>query len=320
MRERLILELALFTEPRMSSSSDPQKKETKGLWTVVIILAFMFFLLLVFSASLYVGLASVENNKPQIGVIEINGPIESADQTIRDLMDFNEREEIRGILIRLESPGGSVGASQEIYEAVKALSKPAVFSMGNVAASGAYYIACAGPEIYANASTLTGSIGVISQILSFADVLEFLKLKVATIKTGPYKDSGSPYRAFSPEDEAYFTQIGLDIYSQFVDVVSTARQIPRAQALSLADGRVFTGKQAKDAQLIDQLGGFYAALQGLKQKLAINEPVQLVYPDSGESKILQQILSQGAASIRQELQNIQAPSQHFQYLYIGSKP
>ncbi|MFA5625532.1 MAG: signal peptide peptidase SppA [Bradymonadales bacterium] len=296
-----------------------QKKENRGLWTVVIVLAFMFFILLIFSTSLYVGLVSTSNDAPKVGVVEISGPIESSDKIVRNLMQFSDREDIQGVLIRLESPGGSVGASQEIYEAVKALNKPAIISMGNVAASGAYYIACAGPRIYANSSTLTGSIGVISQIMNVTEILDFLKLKVATIKTGPYKDSGSPLRPFTPDDEAYFSQLGLDIYAQFVDAVAEARDIPREEVLKLADGRVFTGAQAKKHKLVDELGGFYSAIQDLKKRAGIDGEVQLVYPSSTESVILEQLLRQGAAQIREEINSIQTPKHAFQYLYSGPK-
>ena len=292
------------------------QNDTKALWAVISVLAFLFIVFLVFALALYSTVSSESSLGEKIGVVEISDTIVKSDTVVKNLRKFDEDSSVKGIIIRIDSPGGSVAASQEILEAIRGVNKKSVISMGNMAASGGYYVACSGPKIYANPGTLTGSIGVISQVVQANEVLDFLKLKVHTIKTGTYKDSGSPYREFTEADRKLFTDLGNDIYQQFVDAIVEARKIPKEEVLKFADGRVLTGKQAKELGLVDELGGFNAAIDDLKKQLNIKGNVQLVYPSQNANAIVDMLLQEGASTLRQELKNAANPTESFQYLYV----
>ena len=255
----------------------------------------------------------------QIGVVEVKGTIAGADPVVDLIQSYTDDAQIEAILIRVDSPGGSVSASQEIVEAIRGIKKPVVISMGDMAASGAYYVSCAGPKIYASAGTLTGSIGVISQIIEYKDVMDFLKLKVHTIKTGELKDSGSPFREFNETDSKYFTELGLEVLDQFVSHVAEARHLDKAKVQQLATGQVWTGRQAKALGLIDEIGGMQAAIDALKKEAHIEGPHQLVYPKKGSDELLMSLLEQGASEVSEHVQSqaremINRP-ETFQYLY-----
>jgi protease-4 len=160
-------------------------------------------------------------------------------------------------VFRVESPGGGVAASQEIYEEVKKTrdaGRPVVVSMGSVAASGGYYVACGATRIVANPGTLTGSIGVIFQFMHFQQLMDKIGVDQTTIKTGKFKDSGSPFRKTTEEEKKYLSTVIGDVYEQFVDVVAEERGMDRKDVLKYADGRIFTGRQAEEYGFVDTLG------------------------------------------------------------------
>ncbi|MBR4985224.1 MAG: signal peptide peptidase SppA [Proteobacteria bacterium] len=302
-------------------SQESSRSDKVSIGLVIGILAFFFLIFLICMsavASLVSGDLVAENG---IGVVEIKGAIESADQTVRTIQDFSDDEQIQAILIRIDSPGGSVSASQEMVEAIKSIEKPVVISMGDMAASGGYYVACAGPKIFANPGTLTGSIGVISQVMEFKDLMEIIKVKVHTVKTGDLKDSGSPYREFNETDNAYFTALGLEILDQFVTHVSESRQIPKDKVTQLADGRVWTGREAKSLGLIDELGGMQAAIAELKTQAGLTGKHTLIYPKKDTDAILSSLLKDGVTGVADSVrttaqQTIQSP-ESFKFLYVG---
>ena len=302
-------------------SQESSRSDKVSIGLVIGILAFFFLIFLICMsavASLVSGDLVAENG---IGVVEIKGAIESADQTVRTIQDFSDDEQIQAILIRIDSPGGSVSASQEMVEAIKSIEKPVVISMGDMAASGGYYVACAGPKIFANPGTLTGSIGVISQVMEFKDLMEIIKVKVHTVKTGDLKDSGSPYREFNETDNAYFTALGLEILDQFVTHVSESRQIPTDKVTQLADGRVWTGREAKSLGLIDELGGMQAAIAELKTQAGLTGKHTLIYPKKDTDAILSSLLKDGVTGVADSVrttaqQTIQSP-ESFKFLYVG---
>ncbi|MBQ1926768.1 MAG: signal peptide peptidase SppA [Proteobacteria bacterium] len=288
---------------------------------VIGILAFFFLIFLICMsavAALATGDMVAENG---IGVVEIKGAIESADQTVRTIQDFSDDEQVKAILIRIDSPGGSVSASQEMVEAIRGIEKPVVISMGDMAASGGYYVACAGPKIFANPGTLTGSIGVISQVMEFKDLMEIIKVKVHTIKTGELKDAGSPYREFNENDSAYFTALGLEILDQFVTHVSDARKLPKNKITQLADGRVWSGREAQKLGLIDELGGMQAAIADLKTQAGMQGKHTLIYPKKDTDELLSAMLKNGVSGVTDSVrttaqQAIQSP-ESFKFLYVG---
>lgn len=200
----------------------------------------------------------------KVAVVELKETILSSDEIVRQFKKYRENRSIRAIVFRVESPGGGVAASQEIYEEVKKTrdgGKPVVVSMGSVAASGGYYVSCGASKIVANPGTLTGSIGVIIQYLQFKDLMNKLGIGETTVKTGKFKDSGSPFRKMTEEEKRYFSVITGDVYNQFVDVVVNERKLPRKQVLKYADGRVFTGKQALQYGFVDTLGTMEDAIK-----------------------------------------------------------
>ncbi len=216
---------------------------------------------------------------PGIGLIELSGEISDegtssplsgstsgAREIIEELNKARRDSSIKAVVIRINSPGGSASASQEMYEAVQELrqsGKPVICSMGDLAASGGYYVASGCDTIYANGSTLTGSIGVISQYLNYAGLFKKLGLEQATIKSGLFKDAGNPARPLTPQEKQLFQAMIMNVYNQFVNDVARGRKgkLTRAEILKLANGRVYTGEQAKANKLIDKLGGLNDAIR-----------------------------------------------------------
>jgi protease-4 len=193
----------------------------------------------------------------------LGGSTQGARDVIESLDEARLDPTVKAVVIRVNSPGGSASASQEMYQAVKRVGKPVVCSMGDLAASGGYYVAAACDTIYANGSTLTGSIGVISQFLNYQGLFKKLGLDEATIKSGRFKDAGNPARPLTPAERQLFQAMIMNVYEQFVSDVAQGRKkkLTLAQVRKLADGRVYTGKQAFDNKLIDKLGGLHEAVR-----------------------------------------------------------
>ena len=221
----------------------------------------------------------------RIGVIYIEGVISgsrsesgllgtgSGGQTVLEqLKRAQEDDSIKAVLLRINSPGGSAAASQEIgdeIEKVRQSGKVVVASMGDVAASGGYWIAAKADKIIANPATMTGSIGVIMESMNIESLYDKIGVTPQTIKSGPYKDIGSPNRALTMDEKTILQGMVDDIYQQFVDVVAKGRKMDRNQVLKLADGRIFTGRQAKKLGLVDALGNYYEAIELTKKEAKI---------------------------------------------------
>jgi protease-4 len=199
----------------------------------------------------------------RVAVVELVEPIIDSQEIVRQFKKYRENKSIRAIVFRVDSPGGGVSASQEIYEEVRKTrqaGKPVVVSMGAVAASGGYYVSCGATKIVANPGTLTGSIGVIFQFLHFGELMNKIGVDASTFKTGKYKDIGSPFRKTTEDEKRFFDQLLGDVYDQFVTVVVTERKLDRKVVLGYADGRVFTGRQARQYGLVDTLGTYEDAV------------------------------------------------------------
>jgi protease-4 len=200
----------------------------------------------------------------KIGLIEINDVIVNSENVVRQIKKFREDKSIKAILLRINSPGGGVAASQEIYEEVKYTrdhGKIVVVSMGSIAASGGYYISCGSNLIVANPGTLTGSIGVIAEFVSVKDLADKLGIDVTNITSGELKDSGNPFKKMSDKDKEYFQEVVDNTFTQFLDVVSKERKINIDTLRKYANGRVFTGLQAKEIGLVDSIGTFEDAIR-----------------------------------------------------------
>lgn len=192
-----------------------------------------------------------------VGLVEIDGAIDESEPIVDQIDRMQRDSSVRAVVLRLDSPGGGVAASQEIYEAVRKLhedGKPVVASMGGVAASGAYYVACAADSIVANPGTLTGSIGVIMSFPNTEELFRKVGLKFEVIKTGKFKDVGSMWRPMTDDERKLLQDVLGNVYDQFIDAVSEGRSLNREDILPYADGRIFTGDQALDYGFVDRLG------------------------------------------------------------------
>jgi len=201
-----------------------------------------------------------------VAVVRLDGSITAGSQDflttagitpdrVRSLLDRASADpSIKAVVVRVNSPGGSVVASDEIYRTLLSYDKPVVISMGDTAASGGYYIACAGDYVMAHPDTLTGSIGVISQFLNVEGLLDKVGVEPVIITTGPYKDIGTPYRDMTEEEREIWQEILDQIYEDFVAVVAEARNLPREDVREIADGSIFTGRQAQELGLVDEVG------------------------------------------------------------------
>jgi len=201
----------------------------------------------------------------KVALIKIVGGIYDSKPILSQLDKIEESKAVKAVVLRLETPGGAVAASQEIYRKLKYLRDekgiPIVASMGNVAASGGYYVALGADTIIANPGTITGSIGVIASIFQYQRLFEKLGVGVETVKSGKFKDTGSPFRGMTGEEREYLQSLIDDTYDQFVHAVAEGRNLEVAEVELLADGRVYTGRQAKELGLIDILGGLDEAIQ-----------------------------------------------------------
>lgn len=218
--------------------------------------------------------------KESVGVIELNGVIMDSKKFLRTLKKFEDAEGVKSIVVRINSPGGAVAPSQEIFEAVKKFPKPVVASMSSVAASGGYYVAVAAKKVYANPGTITGSIGVIMEFANLEKLYEWAKIKRYSIKTGKYKDAGTDTREMQPDERALLQGMVDDVLLQFKTAVAAGRNLPLDVVTPLADGRIFSGAQAKEAKLVDELGtledavneaGKLGGIEG-KPRVSIDEP------------------------------------------------
>lgn len=200
----------------------------------------------------------------KVAIIELKGPIYESEEIVGQLKRLRERDDVKALLLRVDSPGGGVAASQEIYEEVKRSKqegKPIVVSMGSVAASGGYYVSCPADRIVANRGTITGSIGVISQFMRFDPLMKKIGIEANTIKSGKFKDTGNPFREMTSEDRTYFQNLIDDVHRQFIKVVEDERELAHKLVVRYADGRVFTGEQALAAGLVDTLGTYEDAIR-----------------------------------------------------------
>jgi protease-4 len=246
------------------------------LFAGLIILSFGFALMVLYRG----GGESDAAEGPHIGVVEVRGIITSSRKALEELRKFRKDESIKAIVVRIESPGGAVGPSQEVYREVERTrkSKPVVASLGAVAASGGYYIAAACERIVASPGTITGSIGVITQTTQVSELLALARIQTHTFKSGPFKDTGSPLREMREDERVYMQALISEIYRQFVRDVAKGRKLTEAQVKPVADGRVLSGEQALSHKLVDETGNFAdALLAAAKLAKASGDPVP-VYP------------------------------------------
>lgn len=265
------------------------------LWIVIGGGAFFLFVLAVFTL-VYV---AVHANQQQagfhafgdkIGVVDLDGVILDPNEIVGQLQRFDDDDSIKAIIIHVNSPGGGVAASEEIYQEVKRIrdekKKRIVSSIQTVGASGAYYVSSGTNKIYADNGSVVGSIGVIAEWVNYGDLMRWAKLKPELLKVGEFKDTGDPTRELTPAERAYMQGLIDNMYGQFVQAVADGRHAKVADIKAIADGRVWTGQQAMDLHLIDQIADFRSAVQDTAKSVGISGEPVLVHPEKDRQSLL----------------------------------
>jgi len=217
----------------------------------------------------------------KVAVVEIEGIIVDGTAAVRELREHADNPSIKAVVLRVNSPGGVVAPTQEIFAAIqraRKAGKPVVATLGAVAASGGYYVATAADRIYANPGTLTGSIGVVMQMANIEGLLKKVGVEYVVVKAGSYKDVGNFARTMRPEERKMLQALLDDVYSQFVDAVVEGRGLERSEVLAFAEGRIYSGQQALALKMVDEMGGFEDAVEAAGKLANISGRPKLVYP------------------------------------------
>src|ERR1700691_4242855 len=277
----------------------PEKRSHTLLWILIGGGAFFLFVLAVFSL-VYLTLHAGTNDAgfggfgDRIGVVDLEGVFLSPQPVVGQLKKFGDDSSIKAIIIHVSSPGGGVAASEEIYREVKRVrdekKKRIVVSIETVGASGAFYVASASNKIYADKGSIVGSIGVIAQWVNYGDLLKWAKLKDVVIKTGEFKDTGNPARDLTPAEQAYMQSLIDNMFGQFVKAVADGRGLKFDDVKAIANGKVWTGAQALDMKLIDNVGDFEAAVKDTAQSVGISGEPTLVRPERDRKTLLDLML------------------------------
>lgn len=235
--------------------------------------------------------------KEGVGYVEVKGVILDGQELITQLRALEKDDRVKTVVLRIESPGGVVGPSQEVHAEVKRLAakKKVVASMGSVAASGGYYIAAPATVIYANPGTITGSIGVLMKFSNIEGLMGKVGLKAFTLKTGKFKDAGSPVRPMTDEERAMLEGVIQSTHAQFVKAVAEGRKLPVQQVAAIADGRIFSGEQAQAVKLIDKLGTLQDAIAEAGKLAGIKGEPELIRPPKKKKTPPWELLVEGAA-------------------------
>jgi protease IV len=218
---------------------------------------------------------------PRVAVVEIEGIILDGDHVVRELLDYAENPAVKAVVVRVNSPGGVVAPTQEIYSAVQRVrkaGKPVVASFGAVAASGGYYVGAATNRIFANPGTLTGSIGVVMQMANVEGLLKKVGVEYVVVKAGAYKDVGNFARTMTPEERRILQALLDDVHGQFIAAVAQGRGLEESAVRAVADGRIYSGAQAKNLKLVDELGGFEEAVEAAGKLGGIPGKPKLILP------------------------------------------
>src|SRR6185437_7862231 len=265
------------------------------LWVLIGGGAFFLFVLAVFTL-VFVALhasgrqAGIHAFGDKIGVVDLDGVILDPSEVVDDIRRFANDDSIKAIIIHVNSPGGGVAASEEIYREVKRVRdvkhKRIVSSIQTVGASGAYYVSSATNKIYADSGSVVGSIGVIAEWVNYGDLMRWAKLKPEVLKVGQFKDTGDPTRELTPAERQYMQGLIDDMYGQFVQAVADGRHAKPSDIRSIADGRVWTGEQAMGLHLIDQIGDFRTAVLDTAKSVSISGEPVLVHPERDRKSLL----------------------------------
>jgi protease-4 len=255
----------------------------------------------------------------QVGVIEITGVIADPKETLTQLKEFRNNEDVKAIVLRINSPGGGVGPSQEIYEEVRKTSrvKKVVASMGAIAASGGYYVASAADHVMASPGSITGSIGVIMEFANFQELFRKIGVSAFVLKSGEYKDIGFPLREMTAQEKALLQAFIDSVHAQFVAAVAEARKIPKEEIQAIADGRILSGEQAKALGLLDGLGNLEDAIAMAAKLGGIKGEPSVLYAQKSKFSFLEYLL--GSSTWTGVLDQITATAIHCGYLWLPGR-
>lgn len=271
----------------------------RGIFLAIVIL---FLLIFIFLAGIGSGLLlsgdSSFSSGDKVAVLRVEDIILDSQIYLESLDAIAKDDSVKALVVRINSPGGAVGPSQEIFSELKKLGKelPIVASIGGVGASGGYYIACAAQKIYANPGAITGSIGVIAQFASYEKLLDWAMIDVEIIKSGKYKDVGSSFRKMNEADKQYIQQLIDNVYEQFKSVVADARDLDTKQIDKVADGKIYTGEQALKLKLIDELGTINDAIRMAGDLGGIEGKPEVIYFPKKKSRLMDLLNSKVATS------------------------
>ena len=227
-----------------------------------------------------------------VGVLEIKGVILESKKTLKTIKQFEQNDKIKAVVLRIDSPGGAVAPSQEIYQALKKLEKPVVASMASVAASGGYYIACSAEKLLANAGSITGSIGVRMDFVNLKQLYQWAKIERYSITGGSMKDAGADYKKMTPKERHMFQAMIDSVHDEFKEKVAECRKMKMAQIDRLGDGQVFSGSQALEANLVDQIGTFNDAIALAGELGKIEGEPKVYFPRRPKQKFLEFLVDQ----------------------------
>jgi protease-4 len=278
----------------------PEGRSRTLLWILIGGGAFFLFVLAVFTLvylTLHAGgsdSSGLTSFGDRIGVVDLDGVILSPQPVVGELKKFGDDSSIKAIILHVNSPGGGVAASEEIYREVKRVrsekKKKVVVSIETVGASGAYYVASASDKIFADSGSIVGSIGVIAEWMNYGDLLKWAKLKNVVIKTGEFKDTGNPARDLTPNEQAYMQSLIDNMFGQFVKAVADGRGLKFDDVKSIANGKVWTGDQALSMKLIDNVGDFETAVSDTAKSVGIKGEPTLVRPDKDRKTVMDLLL------------------------------
>ncbi len=256
-----------------------QKRIWIGLGVIAALLIF-FFTILFFIGRFSGGRPGRFAFGDKIAIVEIKGVITQSSGIIEELQLYLEDEGVKAIILRIDSPGGGVGPAQEIHREILKIKskKKVVTSMGSVAASGGYYIACASDLIVANPGTITGSIGVVMQFSNFEELLKKIGIKGVVLKSGEHKDIGSPFREMTPEEKRIMQEVLDNVHQQFIQAVAEGRKLDHSRVVQIADGRILTGEQAKNFSLVDKMGNLQDTIDITAKMVGIEGKPNVIYP------------------------------------------
>ncbi|MRS03757.1 signal peptide peptidase SppA [bacterium] len=254
-------------------------------------------------------------NHSSIAVVDVSGMIIDSTEIIKQLHYSKDNNNIKAVVLRIDSPGGVVGPTQEIYTEIIKLQKikPVVVSMGSVAASGGYYISAPANIIFANPGTITGSIGVLMKLANFQTLLDKIGIKSFVIKSGEFKDAGSPVRPITAQEKKVMQGIIDNMHNQFVLAVANGRKIPIERVRVFADGRIFTGEQAQQLRLVDQLGNLQDAIDEAAKISGLKQKPRIIYPPKTRKSILDVFIEGASESFLKGITTKSGAIERFEY-------